>query len=395
MLRRPQPHGVPALGHVSSDGQRGDLVDEHVVGLVELEGDGVVVDLLDGALLAADGHERRLGFVQLLVQVHVLVPEHDVVGGKGLPIGPLHAFAQFDDDGLTAVLDIPALRHVGHHRLDLRIPVEQVVMVVAFHVLLVTRAGERHAPVATVGADFVGRLQHERLLWQSLLDGRQRARLDLLGEQRRFLEAFGHPGCIEHHLRQIAAARRRLGRWAGWRRRCRRLRRRLGSAGWRRRCACRSGRSRCARRWLWRHWSTGRPDRRRCGRPARRRERRRPSDADHSHELPSTDHMSAPLSSAIPPGRAERLVCAPSYQCRVLPVYGPPLVTPVGSAARASSSWPAASRRSTTAGRPSGQGRCGIRLPTRGLRQRAGFSNSARLDCAEDIGGCAALLVGN
>ena len=77
---------MPAFGHVTSDRKRGDLFEQHVIRRVEFEGDTVIVDLLDRALLAAHSHPRLSGRVEVLVPVEVLEPEHDVVSAKRLAV---------------------------------------------------------------------------------------------------------------------------------------------------------------------------------------------------------------------------------------------------------------------------------------------------------------------
>ena len=54
----------------------------------------------------------------------------------------------------------------------------------------VARAGEAAPPGAAVLADLLQRLEHQRLGRKALLDRRQLALLDQLGELGRFLEAL-------------------------------------------------------------------------------------------------------------------------------------------------------------------------------------------------------------
>ena len=70
----------------------GELQQEVGVGVLECPADGQVVDLFDqdgGAVLVQ--HPARDGGHEVLVQEHVLVPEHDVVGGEGRAVRPLRS----------------------------------------------------------------------------------------------------------------------------------------------------------------------------------------------------------------------------------------------------------------------------------------------------------------
>src|SRR5262249_11887552 len=95
--------------------------------IIELERDGGVVDLAHPPLLAIDGELRRRRLDEVLVLIHVLVPEHEIVGGERRAVRPLHALAQIDR-GVAAVLaDLVTL---GDARHDLRagdVPEQQLV----------------------------------------------------------------------------------------------------------------------------------------------------------------------------------------------------------------------------------------------------------------------------
>src|SRR5262249_45705031 len=77
---------------------------------------------------------------------------------------------------------------------------ELVVLRGAVAVRGVERAREAAAPGAAVFADLAERLDHERVLPDALLHGRELARLDELRELRRFLEGLGDEGGIGDDL---------------------------------------------------------------------------------------------------------------------------------------------------------------------------------------------------
>src|SRR5262245_47301816 len=141
-------------------------VGEEVVRLRESELDGVLIDLLDRALLAVDRHRRRLDRVEVVVLVEILVPEDDVVGGEGLSVAPLHAIAELDGEGLAAVADIVALSDVRDRLGTGVVPEEEVVRAGGGPVAvpLVARPGEAAPPRAAVLADLLDRLDDDRVL---------------------------------------------------------------------------------------------------------------------------------------------------------------------------------------------------------------------------------------
>ena len=114
--------------------------------------------------------------------------------------------------------DLPAAGDVGH---DLRpgvVEEEQLVVLGdAVAVGVVEGPGEPAAPGAAVLADLAERLDDQRVLADALLDGRQLAGLDQLGELGGLLEALRHLGGIGDDLRpleladEVRARLRRLG----------------------------------------------------------------------------------------------------------------------------------------------------------------------------------------
>ena len=89
------------------------LIDEKGVGLGEFEGDGVVVDLPHHPVFAVDLElEERRGD-DVLVEIDVLVPEHEIVRRERLAVGPLGALAQVNRRRLAVVADLPVAGEAG------------------------------------------------------------------------------------------------------------------------------------------------------------------------------------------------------------------------------------------------------------------------------------------
>ncbi len=102
--------------------------DEHPVGILELPPDSVGVDLLQLGRPVLRGQIRRGRRHQVLVPVQVLEPEHEVVGGEGLAVAPLHSPAQVDGERLVAVAELPALGGQGRRLGAGHIPVHEAVV---------------------------------------------------------------------------------------------------------------------------------------------------------------------------------------------------------------------------------------------------------------------------
>ena len=170
-------------------GVAGELAGEQEMRIVELEQHGGLVDLADPSLLALGGKFRRRRFDEILVLVHVLVPEHEVVGRERRAIGPFHALAQEQCGAAAVGTGLPALRHPGRDLRAVDVPEQQLVGGAhAVAVLAVAGPEEAAPPGAAVFADAAQRLDHHRLLRHALLDRRQLAGLDEFGQRRRLAE---------------------------------------------------------------------------------------------------------------------------------------------------------------------------------------------------------------
>ena len=91
----------------------GDTINEGGVWAVEIEGYSGVVDLLDHDSLASGLPQRIDRGGELGIHKHIVVPEHDVVGGKRFAVGPAHALAQPEREGLGVLADLEGLRDMG------------------------------------------------------------------------------------------------------------------------------------------------------------------------------------------------------------------------------------------------------------------------------------------
>ena len=58
----------------------------------------------------------------------VFVPEHEIIGGEGMAIRPLHAFTQEHCEGAAIIGDFPALGDVGHGFIAGIVPKQDFVM---------------------------------------------------------------------------------------------------------------------------------------------------------------------------------------------------------------------------------------------------------------------------
>ncbi len=221
-------------------GEASQHVDEHRVRLRKLRLHSEIVDLDKFAWLAVDRKFGRGSRRELLVRVQVFVPEHQVIGGEGLPVRPLQALAQKQRRRAAAVFELPVFGH-RRHDLDAReVDVEHLVGGHdPVHVFAVSRTGERPPPSAAVAADLVRGFEHHRFLRQPLINWGQLPALDQLGQHGRFFECLGHGGGVGDDGRALELAHQLteigLGRW---------LRRRRGRLG---RRGCRLSRRGCGR----------------------------------------------------------------------------------------------------------------------------------------------------
>ena len=120
---------VPVLGGKHPLVVDGDIAQDQGLGAVKLDLEGVVIHYGDdgglgyavgrihgsipvvGGATVAGGNLAGLGIH--VGDQHVVVIEGNVVGGEGLAVGPLHAFAQIDGVNKAVVTDIIALGNVG------------------------------------------------------------------------------------------------------------------------------------------------------------------------------------------------------------------------------------------------------------------------------------------
>ena len=182
------------------------LGNEEGIRFGKFEGDRVVVDLLHHPVLAVDlEFEERRG-VDVLVEIDVLVPEHEIVRGKRRAVGPPGTLAQVDRRRLAVVAHLPVAGEAGD---DLGAGViegqDLVERIDPVPVLVVCRSGERPAPVAAVFSDLAQGLDHEKLgrLRQTFVDRGQLSGFHLFGQNRGLLECLRKRLGIEDDFRSL------------------------------------------------------------------------------------------------------------------------------------------------------------------------------------------------
>ena len=212
-----------ARGEPAADGSAArQLRNEEGIRFRKFEGDRVVVDLLHDPVFAVDLElEERRG-VDVLVEIDVLIPEHEIVRRKRLAVGPLGALAQENRCRLAIVADLPVAGEAGNDLVARVIEGEDLVeRIDPVAVLVVGRSGESPAPVAAVFSDFAQRLHHKKLrrLGQAFIDRGQLSCLHLLGKNRGLLEGFREGLGVEDDLRSFQLSDQRRADFCGRRRR--------------------------------------------------------------------------------------------------------------------------------------------------------------------------------
>ena len=197
------PHRLPAADR----GVAGHDVLEQEIRHVEFPAHRGLVDLDHAARLALRTHVRRRRRHDLLVAVDVLEPEDEVVGGERRAVRPLHALAQEQRVGLAVVAELVALGHAGHDLAAVRAPEQQLVgRLDAVAVLAVAgpvkarRQVPPYLPISFSGCHTIGSAGN------ALLDRRQLAGLDQLGQHRRFGELLRPFRRIGDHRRALDLA---------------------------------------------------------------------------------------------------------------------------------------------------------------------------------------------
>src|SRR6266403_5300660 len=128
-----------------------ELRNEEGIRFGKFEGDRVIVDLFHHPVLTVDLElEERRG-VDVLVEIDLLIPEHEIVRRKRIAVGPLGALAQENRGRLAIVADLPVAGEAGDDLGARVIEGEDLVeRIDAVAVLVVGRSGESSAPVAAV-----------------------------------------------------------------------------------------------------------------------------------------------------------------------------------------------------------------------------------------------------
>src|SRR5437899_8363322 len=122
--------------------------------IVELEQYRGLIDLADPPRLAIRGEFGRGRLDEILVLVHVLVPEHEIVRRERRAVGPFHALAQKQGGAAPVGAGLPALGDVRRDTRTGLVPEQKLVGGAhAIAVLAVAGAEKAAPPGAAVFAD--------------------------------------------------------------------------------------------------------------------------------------------------------------------------------------------------------------------------------------------------
>src|SRR5207249_9627698 len=97
-------HEWPLAGHYNG---------QSIVGVGKLIAHGVVVNFRERALLPVRSEIRRWGGNEVCILVHVLEPEHKIVGRERMPVAPPHAPTQMKGERPATIANLPTLGDVG------------------------------------------------------------------------------------------------------------------------------------------------------------------------------------------------------------------------------------------------------------------------------------------
>src|ERR1700676_3309229 len=148
----------------ANGGAARELRNEEGIRLGKFEGDRVVVDLLHHPVLAVDLELEEGRGVDVLVEIDLLIPEHEIVRRKRLAVRPLGALAQENRCRLAIVADLPVAGEAGDDLGARVIEGEDLVeRIDPVAVLVVGRSGESSSPVAAVFSSFAQGLHNEKL----------------------------------------------------------------------------------------------------------------------------------------------------------------------------------------------------------------------------------------
>ncbi len=183
----------------------GKLLEQQAVGLGPAHFHCVVVDDRQGHGLAIDHEDiARTAGVDLFVGLDVFPPIADIVGGEVLTIRPFHAFAQIEGVGGGVFRDVPTFGNAGNDFGAIDTPAHQRLVAVMAHL-----GNAATAPaileLAAIDADFLGRLDYQRIDRQTIPHGRQLARGNPVGKLRGF--GVGRALCGRRILRQCGNRR--------------------------------------------------------------------------------------------------------------------------------------------------------------------------------------------
>ena len=164
---------------------------EERIGLAKGKLNRVIIDFGECRQFTAACQKRVRGWGQVGVEHHIVPPEHDIIGGKGDTIAPFNALAQFEREGLVIVGPLPTGCHIGDNFAFGRVNGQGLHHEIPAHfVARFILPGDRHAHGATIVANRLFRLDHNRFSRQPFGHSRQGTGGNRLGQFRRLVE-FG------------------------------------------------------------------------------------------------------------------------------------------------------------------------------------------------------------
>ena len=155
--------GIP--GHRSAVGP-GHQVHEDAMRAGEGEADGEIVGRVHDDGLAANGQPDGEAGGEVFIAQHILIPEHEVLGGVRRAVRPSDAFTQVEGVGGAVIGDFPGFGQIGAHIGAVTVVAHQLRV----HEAVSEDAGiagayADAAPGAAVLTDLIQRFDHHRVGW--------------------------------------------------------------------------------------------------------------------------------------------------------------------------------------------------------------------------------------
>ena len=205
--------GIP--GHRSAVGP-GHQVHEDAMRAGEGEADGEIVGRVHDDRLAADGQPDGEAGGEVVIAQHVLIPEHEVLGGMRRAVRPLDAFTQVEGVGRAVIGDFPGFSQIGTDIGAVHVVAHQLrVHEAVSEDTGIAGADTDAAPGAAVLTDLIQRFDHHWVGWEPLVHGGDFAVGDHIGQHGRFVVlGCGHRVAAVGCGRRFGSGRLRGGRVA-------------------------------------------------------------------------------------------------------------------------------------------------------------------------------------